>query len=112
MLTKGTLLSMHCDVYKFAKKDQLYVYIARPDYPNDVDEVKDWLAILPENFRQQMGIASFVMHLDLANRVKLARVDIHQVKEKLTQQGYFIQMPPDPYAGAGQFEPDYINKLG
>lgn len=34
---------MHCDVYKFPKNPDWYVYIARPDYPDDTSELKDWL---------------------------------------------------------------------
>lgn len=34
---------MHCDVYKFPKNEGWYVYIARPDYPNDTENLKDWL---------------------------------------------------------------------
>ena len=85
---------MHCDIYKFSKKEDLYVYIARPDYPNDTTEIKDWLAILPKAFRQAIGREAFVMHLDLANTQKLARVDKQEVLEKLQSQGYFVQMPP------------------
>ena len=86
---------MHCDIYKFSKKEDLYVYIARPDYPNDTKEIKDWLAILPKAFRQAIGREAFVMHLDLANTQKLARVDKQEVLEKLQSQGYFVQMPAE-----------------
>ena len=37
---------MHCDIYKFPKHNDMYVYIARPDYPDDTDEIKDWLGVL------------------------------------------------------------------
>ena len=33
---------MHCDIYKFPKHPDMYVYIARPDYPDDTDQIKDW----------------------------------------------------------------------
>lgn len=86
---------MHVDIYKFSKKEDLYVYIARPDYPNDTDQIKDWLAILPKDFRQALGGESFVMHLDVGATDKLARVDKAEVLEKLTTQGYFVQMPAE-----------------
>ncbi|WP_169392862.1 MULTISPECIES: YcgL domain-containing protein [Psychrobacter] len=85
---------MHCDVYKFARHDDMYVYIARPNYPNDVDEITDWLSVLPKDLRQTLGTAKFVMHLDLATTPKLARVDKAEVIEKLESQGYFVQLPP------------------
>ncbi|WP_201555286.1 YcgL domain-containing protein [Psychrobacter sp. 72-O-c] len=85
---------MHCDVYKFTKRDDMYVYIARPDYPDDTDEIKDWLGILPKGFRTGLGVSKFVMHLDLGATSTLARVDKEEVLAKLKSQGYFVQMPP------------------
>lgn len=85
---------MHCDVYKFPKSPDWYVYIARPHYPDDVDEIRDWLAVLPKEIRQKLGMGQFVMHLDLSVREKLAQADIQMVKEKLAEQGYYVQAPP------------------
>lgn len=85
---------MHCDVYKFPKSPDWYVYIARPDYPDDTHELKDWLAVLPSELRARLGLGSFVMHLDLDARDKLAQADIGTVKEKLATQGYYVQAPP------------------
>lgn len=85
---------MHCDIYKFTKHDDLYVYIARPDYPNDTEQLTDWLGVLPSDFRATLGKSQFVMHLDLAERESLARVDKVEVLTKLNEQGYFVQLPP------------------
>ena len=85
---------MHCDIYKFLKHDDMYIYIARPDYPNDTDEIKDWLGVLPKDCRAGLGRSKFVMHLDLATTPTLARVDKEEVLEKLASQGYFVQLPP------------------
>ena len=85
---------MHCDIYKFPKHDDMYVYIARPDYPNDTDELKDWLGVLPKDLLKSLGVSKFVMHLDLQTTPKLARVDKEEVLAKLLSQGYFVQMPP------------------
>lgn len=85
---------MHCDVYKFPKMSDWYVYIARPNYPNDAEELKDWLGVLPSELRAKLGFGVFVLHLDLAKYNKLALADIEQVKEKLTAQGYYVQAPP------------------
>ncbi|OOR89903.1 hypothetical protein B0181_05680 [Moraxella caviae] len=85
---------MHCDIYKFPKNEDWYVYIARPDYPNDTDELKDWFAVLPSEIRAKLGLGQFVMHLDLASKEKLARADIEEVKAKLATQGYYVQAPP------------------
>ena len=85
---------MHCDIYKFPKHNDMYVYIARPDYPNDTDEIQDWLSVLPKDFRAGLGVSKFVMHLDLGATQKLARVDKEEVLAKLTAQGYYVQLPP------------------
>lgn len=85
---------MHCDIYKFPKHDDMYVYIARPDYPDDTDDIKDWLGVLPKDFRAGLGVSKFVMHLDLSTTKTLARVDKDEVIAKLKSQGYFVQLPP------------------
>ncbi len=85
---------MHCDVYKFPKNDGWYVYIARPNYPNDTETLTDWLGVLPAAVRAKLGMGQFVMHLDLSERDKLAQADIHQVKARLAEQGYYVQAPP------------------
>ena len=85
---------MHCDIYKFPRHDDMYVYIARPDFPDDTDEIKDWLGVLPKDFRASLGVSKFVMHLNLATTPTLARVDKEDVLEKLKSQGYYVQMPP------------------
>ncbi|WP_201527511.1 YcgL domain-containing protein [Psychrobacter frigidicola] len=85
---------MHCDIYKFPKHNDMYVYIARPCYPDDTDDIKDWLGVLPKDFRASLGVSKFVMHLDLGDTPTLARVDKGEVLAKLKSQGYFVQMPP------------------
>ncbi|MEC7118858.1 MAG: YcgL domain-containing protein [Pseudomonadota bacterium] len=86
---------MHCDIYKASTRDELYVYIARPDYPDDADGFQDPFAKLPSDLRKALGRPSFVMHLDLSERQRLARVDIQQVLSAFDELGYFVQFPPD-----------------
>lgn len=85
---------MHCDVYKFPKSPDWYVYIARPNYPDDTETLTDWLGVLPSDVRAKLGFGAFVMHLDLSQRDKLAQADIETVKAKLAEQGYYVQAPP------------------
>lgn len=85
---------MRCDVYKFPKNEGWYVYIARPNYPDDTEQLTDWFAVLPSALRAKLGLGQFVIHLDLASRDKLAQADITQVKAKLAEQGYYVQAPP------------------
>lgn len=57
-------------------------------------DLKDWLGVLPKDFRAGLGRSKFVMHLDLEATPTLARVDKAEVLAKLQAQGYFVQMPP------------------
>lgn len=86
---------MHCDIYRASTRDEMYVYIARPDYPQDADKMVDPLAIIPADLRKALGRTTFVMHLELSVSRKLARVPVERVLESLQQIGYFVQMPPD-----------------
>lgn len=85
---------MQCDVFKFSKKTGVYVYV-KSTQSTDSDQLTDVLSVLPDAVRNSLGLASFVMHLDLAERDKLAQADIKQVREKLSEQGYFVQWPPE-----------------
>lgn len=84
---------MYCAIYKSSKKDEMYMYIARPDYPDDQE--KDPFAGIPEMLQQVFGRPVFVMHLELHIERKLARVSVSHVMDALTNKGYFVQMPPD-----------------
>jgi len=53
---------MHCDIYRSSKKDEMYIYIARPNYPDDAEQA-DPFEKVPEAVLQAFGRATFVMHL-------------------------------------------------
>ncbi len=55
---------------------------------------KDKFDSVPEPLMKAFGKPEFAMQLNLAKRDRLAREDINVVKEKLQEQGYFLQMPP------------------
>lgn len=75
---------MMCSIYKSAKKPDTYLYVP---YDTDFDE-------LPEGLMNVWGEPELVMHLDLTKRDKLALVDINELKSKLDEEGYYLQMPP------------------
>ena len=85
---------MHCDIYRSSKKSEMYLYIARPQYPNDADVI-DPLHAVPADLRQAFGRATFVMHLELTPERRLARVPVQEVLLAFEQQGYFLQLPPE-----------------
>lgn len=49
---------------------------------------------LPQALREGFGTPSLIMTIKLAPDRKLARVDVVEVLDALTHQGYFLQMPP------------------
>lgn len=95
---------MHCDIYKSSKKDEMYIYIARPNYPND--ENQDPFDQVPEMLQQVFGRPTFVMHLELNQDRKLSRVPVLQVLDALQTKGFFVQMPPEGLINPNGVEPE------
>lgn len=85
---------MHCDIYKSSKKDEMYLYVARPNHPHE-EEGADPLGVLSDALRAAFGRATFVMHLELSESKKLARVNVLHVIDSLQTKGFFIQVPPE-----------------
>lgn len=77
-------MKMICAIYRSTKRDQTYLYI----------EKKDDFSRIPEELLQSFGEPQFVMLLDLAQRQRLANADIEKVKQALTDQGFYLQVPP------------------
>ena len=48
---------MHCDIYRSSKKDEMYMYIARPNYPDDKAAENPFEGI-PEAVLQAFGKAT------------------------------------------------------
>jgi len=71
-------------VYRSKVKDQMYLYI----------NTKDDFSKVPEKLLKMFGMPEFALQLNLTKRKKLARVELTEVKKALTEQGYFLQMPP------------------
>ncbi|CAM4301979.1 YcgL domain-containing protein [Acinetobacter pragensis] len=84
---------MHCSIYKSSKKDEMYLYVARP--AENEAEAFDPLEVLSEPVRAAFGRATFVMHLELSESRTLARVNVMHVIDSLETKGFFLQMPPE-----------------
>ncbi len=85
---------MHVSIYKSSKKDEMYLYVARPAEENEA-EVFDPLHVLAEPVRVAFGRATFVMHLELSESRKLARANVLYVIDSIETRGFFLQMPPE-----------------
>ncbi|MFH7766484.1 YcgL domain-containing protein [Acinetobacter sp. BSP-28] len=86
---------MQCSIFKSSKKDEMYLYIARPEATENEAEVVNPLEILPEAMRVAFGRATFVMDLELTESRKLARVNVLHVIDSIETKGFFIQVPPE-----------------
>lgn len=75
---------MLCAVYKSNKKEGTYLFVKERDNFSDV----------PEALMTTFGSPTLVTLVNLANKDKLAMADINKVKESLTTQGYYLQLPP------------------
>ncbi len=73
-----------CTVYRSEKKEETYLYLPLGKKPGD----------LPAELQSLFGEATPVMMLDLSPDKKLSRVDVNKVLGALSNDGYFIQLPP------------------
>ena len=78
---------MICAVYKSQKKLDAYLFV-EPD-----QEFKR----VPQTLLDMLGRLEYVMEVDLDQRDKLAQADLQQVKTALSEQGYYLQLPPKAY---------------
>ncbi|MDE1186952.1 MAG: YcgL domain-containing protein [Pantoea sp.] len=77
---------MFCVIYRSPQRDQTYLYV----------EKKDDFSRVPEELLRGFGKPQLSMVLSLEKRDKLAGADINKVKQALSDQGYYLQLPPPP----------------
>lgn len=75
---------MFCVIYRSAVRDQTYLYV----------EKKDDFSRVPDALLKGFGKPQLAMVVNLAQRDKLANADINNVKQGLSEQGYYLQIPP------------------
>ena len=75
---------MLCAIYKSSKKADTYLYLRKRD---DFDSV-------PDALRQMFGTPIFVMMLPLEKTKQLANADRTKVLSDLSNQGFYLQLPP------------------
>ncbi|KZN53830.1 YcgL domain-containing protein [Pseudoalteromonas luteoviolacea] len=71
-------------IYKSSKKADTYLFI----------EKRDDFSKVPAPLMSTFGTPIYVMLVDLAKREKLGVADLASVKEKLIEQGFYLQIPP------------------
>ncbi|QDX30020.1 YcgL domain-containing protein [Dickeya poaceiphila] len=77
---------MYCVIYRSSKRDQTYLYV----------EKKDDFSRVPAELMKSFGLPHLVMLLPLDGSKKLASADIDKVKQLLSEQGFYLQLPPPP----------------
>lgn len=75
---------MICAIYRSPLREQTYLYL----------EKKDDFSRVPAELLRSFGQPQLAMVISLGGRDKLASADIHKVKHQLTEQGYYLQVPP------------------
>ncbi|PAJ76331.1 hypothetical protein CJF42_00060 [Pseudoalteromonas sp. NBT06-2] len=71
-------------IYKSKRKADTYLFV----------EKRDDFSKVPEVLLDTFGKPVFVMLINISKRDSLAGADINKVKENLTEQGYYLQIPP------------------
>ena len=77
---------MLCTIYKSSKKAETYLFVKQRD---------DFSAV-PGPLMSMFGTPTLVTVMNLANKEKLALADIDKVKASLSEQGFYLQLPPPP----------------
>lgn len=75
---------MHCAIYKGKKRPDDYLFVEQDD---DFSRV-------PQALLDIMGELSLVISLELSADRQLAQADVTQVMQQLSEQGYYLQIPP------------------
>lgn len=75
---------MFCVIYRSTQRDQTYLYV----------EKKDDFSRVPEALLKSFGKPQLVMLMPLDGRKQLSNADLQKVKSALTEQGYYLQLPP------------------
>jgi uncharacterized protein YcgL (UPF0745 family) len=75
---------MLCTIYKSPKKSETYLFIPKRD---------DFSAV-PEALMKTFGTPTLVTLINLATKEKLGMADIDKVRKSLTNEGFYLQLPP------------------
>jgi uncharacterized protein YcgL (UPF0745 family) len=75
---------MKCSVVRSSLKDYTYIYL------QEGQDFED----LPTELKALFGTPELVMNLNLTPQRKLAYADVTEVRQSLSEQGYYLQMPP------------------
>ena len=75
---------MLCAIYKSLKQEKTYLFV----------EKRDDFSKVPDALMKMFSTPNLVTIVNLATKEKLGMADLAKVKESLTRQGYYLQLPP------------------
>lgn len=75
---------MNCYVYRSNKKQGMYLYLVK----------KDDFSKVPDSLMKLLGEVVFSFEFDLSEKRKLVKAETEEVLRILSENGYFLQMPP------------------
>ena len=93
---------MLCSIYKSLKKEETYLFIER----------KGDFSRVPETLLDLFGPSDLVMTFNLTPERKLAISDSRKVIEALTEQGFYLQLPPPKEDLLKQHRELFVNQNG
>jgi len=73
-----------CQIYKSDKNPEMYLYVDK----------KLGLESVPESLLKRFGTPLELMLMHLEPGKKLARADVTQVLQDISDNGFYLQMPP------------------
>ncbi|MFT5034172.1 MAG: hypothetical protein ACI9OO_002108 [Bacteroidia bacterium] len=82
-------MTLIVSIYRSPKNEGTYLYV----------EKAKGLKRVPEVLLNQFGKPELAMTLALTSARKLARADVTKVIAAVTEQGFFLQLPPVPHTG-------------
>lgn len=77
---------MRCYVYRSRQRADTYLFVP----------AKDDFSAVPRTLRALFGAAELAMELELTPGRRLAAAPAEEVMRCLRDQGYFLQLPPQP----------------
>ncbi|GAC31590.1 YcgL domain-containing protein [Paraglaciecola polaris] len=78
------MLNLLCAVYKSSKKADTYLYVpGRDDFSR-----------VPEPLMKMFGAPRFIMIMPIKKDRALGQVDIQTLRDELTKNGFYLQLPP------------------
>ncbi|HBY88410.1 MAG TPA: hypothetical protein DEO86_21365 [Colwellia sp.] len=75
---------MLCAIYKSARKAQTYLFVNK----------RDDFSSVPAELMKTFGTPNLVTLINLDTKDKLAMADLEKVKSNLSEQGFYLQLPP------------------